>query len=272
MELNQPCANCSFDLRPTDQFCGQCGQRKNIHRFTLGHLAHEVSHAITHADATIFTLIRDVLVRPADVLHQYIVLGKRKSYFNPFTAVLLLGGLLLVVTNIFKPYRIPKLEPKLEAARATLEKDPQKAAALKLFDRSQKAARFIERNNKLLMLLSIPISAWVFWLGYRRTGLHYAEHVVAATFLTCGLCIFFSVFMVPVMGLVKQTSFYNWVMPASLLFQLAYFALAYARWNQRLSPRYTAWRAWWLSFANIVLWSIVSAGGVFVYMLLGLFF
>lgn len=272
MELSQHCSNCSFELRPTDRFCGQCGQRKAIHRFTLGHLAHEVSHAVTHADATIITLIRDILIRPAQVLHHYIVLGKRKSYFNPFTAVLLLGGLLLIVTNIFKPYRIPKLEPQLEAARATLEKDPAKAAALKMFDRSQTAARFIEKNNKLLMLLSIPLTAWVFWLGYRRTGLNYAEHVVAATFLTCGLCVFFSVFMIPVMGLVKQTNLYNWVMPASLLFQLAYFALAYNRWGQLLAVRYSAWRGWWLSLLNIALWSIVSAGGILVYVFLGLVF
>jgi hypothetical protein len=236
----------------------------------MRHLSHEVSHAITHADATIFTLMRDVLIRPATVLHDYIVLGKRKAYFNPFTAVLLLGGLLLLVTSMFNPYRMPELEPKMQAARAEMEKDPTKAMALAMFDRSQRAAQFIEKNSKLLMLLSIPISAWIFWLGYRRTGLNYAEHVVAATFLTCGLTIFFSLFMMPMMGVFKQTTLYNWVVPLSLVFQWVYFGVAYGTWAKRFQPTYPASRAWVFSLLNIVVWSLLSAGGVFVYVLAGM--
>lgn len=266
------CQNCDHPLLPEARFCSHCGQRANTHRFTNHHLSHEVLHAFTHADATIFSLITQLFRRPGKVLNDYIVLGRRKSYFNPFTFVILLGGVMLLITGIFKPYRTLDETPQLQMARAALQKDPSKHKQLMVLNRSVAAAQFIEKNNKLLLLASIPLTAFVFWLGFRRRGLSYAEHIVAATFLTGALAVFMSLVIIPIMGLAKHTSWYGLFVMGSLVFQLVYFSLAYWQWSRHWEVRSAAWRPWVFSALNIVLWSLVSAGGVLLYIWSGYLF
>jgi hypothetical protein len=55
-----------------------------VHRITLKHFFHEVFHAFTHTDKEIFHLLKSLATRPGSTARQY-VLGKRQSYFNPFT-------------------------------------------------------------------------------------------------------------------------------------------------------------------------------------------
>ena len=78
------CLNCGTSLSARDYFCPRCGQKADTHRLTWKHFGHEVLHAVTHADASVLHLFRDLLVRPGTVAREYLA-GKRKKYFSPFT-------------------------------------------------------------------------------------------------------------------------------------------------------------------------------------------
>ena len=59
------CRNCAAALAPGQKFCGACGQRTDIEpRLTMREISHDIVHAITHADHSIFALVRGVVVGP----------------------------------------------------------------------------------------------------------------------------------------------------------------------------------------------------------------
>ncbi len=59
---------------------------------TLRDIGHDLAHAITHADHSIFALIRALVTRPGVVAHEYTE-GKRKRHFGPFAFLLITVGL-----------------------------------------------------------------------------------------------------------------------------------------------------------------------------------
>ncbi len=78
------CKNCDATL--DGKFCSSCGQRADIHRITVSHLAHEFTHALTHADKGILLLVKELVRRPGYVAKEYLD-GKRKKYFNPISFI-----------------------------------------------------------------------------------------------------------------------------------------------------------------------------------------
>lgn len=82
------CLNCGQNL--TGPFCSQCGQ-KETHRYTVGHVLHELLHVFTHADKGIFSFAKNILVKPGTVALD-LVEGRRKRYFNLFQYLLLIVG------------------------------------------------------------------------------------------------------------------------------------------------------------------------------------
>lgn len=63
MQAHQ-CLNCNHTLATTDKYCSNCSQTAHTHRFTFGHLMHEVFHAFTHADKGILLLAKGLLTQP----------------------------------------------------------------------------------------------------------------------------------------------------------------------------------------------------------------
>lgn len=172
------CSNCGTPVESSFAHCPRCAQSTHLHRFTLGHLAHDVFHAVTHADKSILKLARDLAIRPGVVAYEYIIQGKRKKYFNPFTFLLLVLGFTLLMYSTFHPItKTLSMKPSQEQSRmlGTPEKRQAYEAAMQ---RNKEVLAFSERQAKLVTVTAIPILAFVFWLCFRKRGLNYAEHLV----------------------------------------------------------------------------------------------
>lgn len=104
LSFMETCPNCSTLLEKKFAYCPICGQSAHIHRFNLPHVFHEVFHALTHADKGLLHLIKNLTLRPGVTAREYILEGKRKTYFNPFTFLLLVLGLTVLANSYFKPY------------------------------------------------------------------------------------------------------------------------------------------------------------------------
>lgn len=171
------CPNCEAPLRADFKICPNCGQTTHLHRFTLAHIFHEIFHAITHTDKGILYLIKHMTLWPGVAAREYVLEYKRKRYFNPFTFLVLILGLAVFANSIIHPYtkRVQDLSNQFK----TQEK---KKTYTILRQRQTEAARFVESRNNLVTFAALPIIALVFWLFFRKTGINYAEHLVANIF------------------------------------------------------------------------------------------
>lgn len=151
------CKNCNSPIN--GHYCANCGQKADTHRFTTKHLVHELIHAVTHADKSIFGFIKAMLSHPGQTVKNYLE-GQRKRYFNPFTAFILMVGFQIVVLSLVKhPVRVGAPAEELRGIRIE---------------------EFIHHNLKLMFVVLLPFLSFLTWLFYRRYN--YAEHFVLNVF------------------------------------------------------------------------------------------
>ncbi|RYY83566.1 MAG: DUF3667 domain-containing protein, partial [Chitinophagaceae bacterium] len=90
----EACRNCGAPL--AGNFCSQCGEKRyTAHDRSLGHLAHDALHFITHFDGSFLRTLRTVFTRPGQLSLDYSN-GIRKKYFKPVSLLLLLVVLYLL--------------------------------------------------------------------------------------------------------------------------------------------------------------------------------
>jgi hypothetical protein len=94
--MKPTCLNCEAPLPDQARFCPTCGQKTATRRLTLRDIGHELWHALTHTDHSVFGLIKALLRRPGLVAAEYVA-GHRKRYFNPFTFLVVTVGLSALV-------------------------------------------------------------------------------------------------------------------------------------------------------------------------------
>jgi hypothetical protein len=161
------CANCNSLVETT--FCPSCGQKKEVHRISLGHVLHEGFHSITHADKGFLLLLKELITRPGYVAKEYIE-GKRKRYFNPLSFLVISSALLAYFGTI------------------TGYMD-------KLTNNSQRGVRqgshywgevmqIASHNGKwLTLLLMAPLFAFLSWIFFIRKPYNYGENFVLHAFI-----------------------------------------------------------------------------------------
>lgn len=257
------CPNCSADLESEFKFCPNCGQDTHIHRFNLAHIFHEAFHAFTHADKGVFHLIKNLIVRPGIAAREYTLEGKRKQYFNPFSFLLIILGLNLTVNSFIKPYTggLNRTVSTTQRVAPTIPK-----ASLPYVERRRAATSFIEKHINIVGLMAIPLFAFVFWLYFRRSGINYAEHLVANVFFSSFFSLV-SVILTLVLGLLlnKYLPFLNRFL---LLFQLGYLTITYYQFmNYNRPGQYFKTGA--ATLLALVSWVALSGGGVYLYILFG---
>ena len=77
------CTNCESPLARGHAYCPACGQRALHGQLTMHDIGHDLLHAITHADHSILSLVKELALRPGRVAREYAD-GKRKKYLGPF--------------------------------------------------------------------------------------------------------------------------------------------------------------------------------------------
>lgn len=206
-ETNQ-CRNCGTIF--TDVYCNHCSQKIH-HRITIGHIWHDALHAITHADKGIFYLMRQLFIRPGVVASEYIIDGKRKKYFNPFSYVLILGSLATFVA--VNSHFMEKSLGILDAS--SLAKPGMK----KMIEYMEYATKYYNA----IQLSQIPFFALGTFLLFRRNRLFYAEHLTLHCFVTAQNIIFSIIIMV-ISGFMSNVSVNISVI--SILINLFYYLWA----------------------------------------------
>jgi hypothetical protein len=195
------CRNCGVPFATGQNFCGACGQRTNIQpRLTLRELGHDLVHAITHADHSIFALIRALLTRPGHVARDYVE-GRRKRHFGPFAFLVITVGLasaVILISGIewFQPFK------------------------------HGPAGDILQRHINLVILAQAPLLAVFCAVLFRRERLSFAEHFVLAAYASGARALFLAVIETPLLALTGADTADPWLASAYFGVWFAYFAFA----------------------------------------------
>ncbi|MFC5412374.1 DUF3667 domain-containing protein [Larkinella bovis] len=258
------CPNCTASLEEPFRYCPNCGQTTPIHRFNLPHIFHEIFHALTHADKGVLHLVKELAVRPGLVAREYILEGKRKKYFNPFTFLVLVLGLTVFLNSVFHPYtRSQNLVQKAEARPYGSERERQQMIGIA--ERRQNLQAFIEKRNNLILFLAIPIISMVYWLFFLRTGINYAEHLVAQVFFSSFYALLTALVLTPFRQLLPEGNAFNY---SQLLVQLVYLTIAYYQFLPAHRPR-SVLKTALVTLVGLITWAVFSVGVSSLYIIYG---
>ncbi|MFT3794746.1 DUF3667 domain-containing protein [Flavobacterium sp.] len=258
------CKNCDTSYSERYNYCPNCSQKTQLHRLSFHDIVHEAVHYFTHADKGLLQLIRDLFTKRGLVAYEY-VNGRRKKYFPPLNFFLIIAAVFVFVSMQGTPQE--KADVIQQHPEINKIEDPVKRQhTIAVYQRDDKAARFTSKYSNLMAMCSLPLTALIFWLFYRKNKYNYIEHLVAGIYMT-GICLL--VYALVIMPLSFAFGFKG--EPAIGLFfllQLIYFAVFYYGFLQKTNKWQFA-KALGVSFLNLVIWAVVSGSLVRFYITSG---
>jgi hypothetical protein len=168
--LNE-CKNCGHSFE--GKYCNHCGQKANVKRFMLRNLHDEFIHGFFHVHHGILFTIKELFIRPGISIRGYIS-GKRVTYFNPFTYLVLLS--ILAGFGFSHSGMLEHTRDNFMASGETLQ--------------------FTRKHFSYRLLLSIPAYTLMTWTLFRSFKYNFAEHFVVNTFLISQTTLIYCIWMV----------------------------------------------------------------------------
>ncbi|RXM48004.1 hypothetical protein [Flavobacterium sp. YO12] len=124
----------------------------------------------------------------------------------------------------------------------------------------------MKKYSNLMAMMALPLTAFFFWLFYKKENYNYTEHLVAGMYML-GFCILVNTLLIlPISLLFHLSSNYQALL--FLLFQLFYFTLFYYRFLNK-STKLQLVKAFSTSAFGIISWGIISGLTVNAYVSTG---
>lgn len=159
------CKNCQTEIEATDDFCKNCGAKIIRNRLTIRNLFEQFSEHFLNYDNKFLQTFICLFTKPEDVIGGYIN-GVRKKYVNVisyFAIALTISGLQLYILDKFFP-------EAMDMSAITVKGSGQD---------SNEMMSFIREYQSLLMMLNVPIYAFISYLVfYTLKRFNYTEHLV----------------------------------------------------------------------------------------------
>jgi hypothetical protein len=185
-------------------------------------------HAITHADHSIFALVRSLLTRPGYVARDYTE-GKRKRHFGPFAFLLITVGL---ASGVILSFGVEWFSPFKHGRPDDV----------------------LQRHVNLVILLQAPLLAGYCAILFRGERRSFADHLVLAAYATGFHALFLALIETPLLALTHADTTNPWLASAYLGAWFAYFAFAASQFH-RGNPAWSACKGFFagaLSQATVV--------------------
>ena len=93
------CLNCGTCFR--GKYCPWCGQQASTGRLNWRTLIDQVTYSITNIESGIGRTMKDLFSRPGHMMRDFIA-GKRVIYFKPFSMLVVLGGIYVILSTFLK--------------------------------------------------------------------------------------------------------------------------------------------------------------------------
>jgi hypothetical protein len=200
------CLNCG--ATPAGAYCQACGQSTKVHRFTFASLLHEIPHAILHVDRGLFATCKALALHPGATIRAYLD-GKRVSFFNPLTLMVLTAGLSALLFSAY-PFYFPFTDAGMP---------PEIAAKFQEFNRLN------FKFYSFALIIYLPALALITRLCFARlpesVSRNYGEHLVINAFIL-GFTTVVMISLFPVLVLVNRTDAFMPIWNSLAAFFFAY--------------------------------------------------
>lgn len=253
------CQNCDHDY--VGQYCSQCGQRADTHPVNWHYIWHEIPHSVWHIDRGIAYTLRQLLTRPGHTIREFLE-GKRINHYRPLALLLILGALVAFVQH--------GLDISIVKSSQDAFGTPNADASARIQAFQAQAFAFIERNQNLINIATIPLYAFWLWFMFRRRGYNYPEMLVAQTFIAnFGLMVSLTVTLL-MWALDSSPAAFQGVMYFTFLALIGYLVIVCLQlFRGKLPARNIMFRsiaAYVLAFLNYTLIAGLIGGGYGIYM------
>ena len=136
------CNNCGALVEK--KYCAECGQKTKTSRLDISGLIHDGWHALTHTDAGILRLLKDILLQPKTFYTNYFS-GQRKKYFSPVLFFILTAGLVALLYDYVFVYQD------------------------KIFNTNNEFGKIVYHQTKFKALIILPFQVLLTWLAFRKS-------------------------------------------------------------------------------------------------------
>lgn len=256
------CKNCAVELQPHYDFCPKCSQKAKLHRLSLHEVAHEGIHYFTHADKGVFQLIRDLAKKGGVVAREYVE-GKRKKYFPPLNFFLLVTAVYVFVMS-FSDHSTGKVDMlKKYPELAAIQDKQQQEKIVALYQKRDEGIALINKHSNLLSMISLPITAFIFWLLYRKGRYNYTEHLVACMYMY-GFSTLGFVVLITLLNFLFKINI-NYIFVGYFVLQLVYFSMFYYSFLGEYTRR-KALKAFGATLISLVSLFVVSGVVMWLFM------
>lgn len=189
-----------------------------MHRIDWHFLGHELEHSVLHMDRGIFYTLRQLMLRPGELLRAYID-GRRVDIVKPLMLLAILSAAIVFLTSALGTGVVMHTRGET-AAQAEL---------LRQLD------EWMTGHFVLVTMLLLPLEALAFKLVFRgKRGLNYPEWLVITAYLTAQTLLIWILALL-VQHWVPQST--QWVLLASVvyaIFTLVQFFRDEAAWKTTL--------------------------------------
>lgn len=156
------CKNCSKQITGDYQYCPHCGQKTHIERLNFQQLLRDLWMAFSNTDRGILLLVKQLVYRPGRVARAYIS-GQRKTYFNPFSFLVIMVAVALFFILEFEDTAINY--GKIETNEIEI-------------------LRFTFRYFNVFMLIMCPIYGLLIWLFFIGHQTNFVENLAFSAYLS----------------------------------------------------------------------------------------
>jgi len=175
----------------------------------MKHLLHDFVHGFFHIDHGIFYTAKKLAQNPGKTLRDYLH-GHRVRYFNPFTFILLVGGL--------SAFLLPKVH--WHSYFIDIGIIVKKSVDQEVWNSSLK-------HFSLRLLLGIPLYALITKLFYYKKNYNFSEHLIANTYIRAELS-FLMILIAPFELIWRSADSYSVIKSVLIGLMMLYCAWAYA--------------------------------------------
>jgi len=215
------CPNCEKEFDSSFNYCPHCGQKNVDPDLKLKHFLSEYLSANFNIDSKFFVTLKTLIFEPAKLTKELLA-GKREKYLTPIRLYLLIslvyfftfslgndnnGGIIL----ISHPGNQVTLADSIDDALITIDNiedvdidslsysEKILYTNLKLLDTPEGRLKFrqkIKKNLSLGMFILIPLTAFIFYILFRKRTKYYIPNLVFTIHLQSLIFLWFSVFSI----------------------------------------------------------------------------
>jgi len=166
------CKNCKTELKPTSNYCYDCGGKIIEKRLTLKNLIQHLGETFFNYDNKLLRTIIDLIKTPEKVIDGY-VNGIRKRYINPISffgiSLTLTGFSIFIIKKFYK--NALDASQFFDASELYSNKASQDIMA--------SSTDFSLEYSSLIYASMIPLFAIISWLLFSNKRYNFTEHLVS---------------------------------------------------------------------------------------------